>query len=74
MVTERFRHGNRFIRVRHAVCAETVLCAIVDSGEGDIAAILNNQWGATAGMNHLIAHLDAGIPGAVVCSLGCSLA
>jgi hypothetical protein len=73
MPTERFEHGGRHVRVRYQVCAETILCAIIDTGEGDIAAILNSQWGASAGRKHLLAHLDVGVDGVVLCSLGCDL-
>lgn len=71
MADERFEHAGRWVRVRYLVGAETVLCAIVDTGEGDIAAVLNTQWGRSSVVRHVIAHLDVGVLGAVVCKPGC---
>lgn len=71
MASDRIEHRGRIVRLEYVTASDTVLCAIIDTGEGDIAAVMNARWGRPSVLAHVVAHLDAGVPGAVVCDPGC---
>lgn len=71
MAVQVLRRGERIIRVSDIVTDESVLCAIIDTGAGEIAAVVNAGWGLSSATEHVLAHVDKGVPGGVICAPGC---
>lgn len=63
----------RAVNAEYLVGGDDSLCCILDIDSEEIVAIVNLRWGRESVERHVMAHLDYGVRGVVICIPGCSV-